>query len=302
MTIIVALGGALAAGGLVLGLYEIFLYRPRPGIPSRSAAFRLSSGARRRALIAVGVGLLTLLITRWPVAALAVAVGVLLLPGLNPGAAAQRRSATLQGLEQWVRRLSDLLTASRGLEDALQVSARSAPAAIAAPVTALAQGLADRADPDTVLRAFADEIDDPAGDRITAALLIATSRRGGAVADVLRTLAGQLAQDISSRRDIDAERAEHRTTVRWLVGIVTAFTVFCVLNRSYSAPFGTVTGQAVLAAIAMLYLAGFHWLQRLGRIEAPARFLVGQPSRAGASPAGGAAASPGIPSRARGSR
>jgi len=280
MTIIVALGGALAAGGLALAVYEIFFYRPRPGIPRRRPMLRLSSGARLRALTAVVAGLVVLLISRWPIAGLATAAVVILLPKLSPGAGARRRTEVLEALEQWIRRLSDLLTASRGLEDALQVSARSAPEAVAAPVATLAQGLADRADPGTVLRAFADEIDDPAGDRIAAALLIATGRRGGAVADVLRTLAAQLAGDVASRRDIDAERAEHRTTARWLVGIVIAFTVFCVLNRSYSAPFGTVIGQAMLAVIAVLYLAGFNWLQRLGKIEAPARFLVRQSGRA----------------------
>ena len=46
----------------------------------------------------------------------------------------------LEGLEQWTRRLADMLTASRGLEDAIEASARSAPAAIAEPVAALAAG------------------------------------------------------------------------------------------------------------------------------------------------------------------
>lgn len=278
MTVVVALGAALVSGGLALAVYEIFLHTPRPGSPPRRPTLRLAAGTGRRALIAAGAGLITLLVSRWPVAGLAAVAAVILLPRLSPGAGSRRRTAVLEGLEQWVRRLSDLLAASRGLEDALQVSARSAPQVVEKQVGALAQGLADRADPHGVLRVFADEIDDPAGDRIAAALLIATGHRGGAVADVLRTLAEQLARDVASRRDIDAERAEHRTTVRWLIGIVIAFTVFCVLNRSYSAPFGTIMGQAVLAVIAVLYLAGFHWLQRLGRIEAPARFLVGRPS------------------------
>jgi Flp pilus assembly protein TadB len=279
VTIIVALGGALVAGGLLLALYEIFWYRPRPGIPPRPALLRLSAAGQRRAVIAIVVGLVAFLLSGWPVLGLAAAAGVILLPRLSSARASRRRTAVLEGLEQWARRLSDLLTASRGLEDALEASARSAPEAIAGPVTALARGLAARTGSDAVLRAFADEIDDPAGDRIVAALIIATGRRGGAVADVLRTLAEQLARDVASRRDIDAERAEHRTTLRWIVGIVIAFTVFCVLNRSFSAPFGTPLGQLVLALIALLYIAGLSWLQRLGNIDAPARFLVSSPGR-----------------------
>jgi Flp pilus assembly protein TadB len=279
VTVIVALGGALAAGGLVLALYEVFWYRPRPGIPPRPALLRLSAATQRRVLIAFVVGLVAFLLSGWPVLGLAAAGGVILLPRLSSARASRRRTAVLEGLEHWARRLSDLLTASRGLEEALEASARSAPEIIAAPVTALARGLAARTGSGAVLRAFADEIDDPAGDRIVAALIIATGRRGGAVGEVLRTLAEQLARDVASRRDIDAERAEHRTTLRWIIGIVIAFTVFCVLNRSFSAPFGTPLGQLVLAVIALLYIAGLSWLQRLGNIDAPARFLVSSQDR-----------------------
>jgi len=285
MTIIVALGGALIASGLVLGCHQIVWYRQRPGIPPRSVLRRVSPATQRRALIAIVVGLIALLVSGWPVLGLATAAATFLLPRLSSARASRRRTAVLEGLEQWARRLADLLSASRGLADALEVSARSAPEVIAAPVTGLARGLAARSGSDAVLRAFADEIDDPAGDRIAAALIIATGRRGGAVGEVLRTLAEQLASDVASRRDIDAERAEHRTTLRWIVGVVITFTVFCVLNRSFSAPFGTPLGQLVLAVIALLYLAGLSWLQRLGNIDAPARFLAGSPPRSTAATA-----------------
>lgn len=279
MTIVVALGGALAAGGLVVFVYEVFWHRPRPGIPPRPVLVRLSPATWRRASIAVVVGLVALIVTGWPVLGLAAVGAVILVPRLSSARASRRRTAVLEGLEQWARRLSDLLSASRGLEDALEASARSASGVIAVPVTALARGLAARTGSDAALRAFADKINDPAGDRIVAALIIATGRRGGAVGEVLRTLAEQLARDVASRRDIDAERAEHRTTLRWIVGIVIAFTVFCVLNRSFSAPFGTPFGQLVLAVIALLYIGGLTWLQRLGNIAAPARFLAGSPER-----------------------
>ncbi len=296
MTIIVALSGALVAGGLVVALHEAFWYRPRSGIPPRPRLVRMTPATWRRVGIAVVVGLVALLLSGWPVLGMAAVVAVILLPRLSSVRASRRRTAVLEGLEQWARRLSDLLGASRGLEDALEASARSAPEVIAGPVTALARGLAARGGSDAALRAFADEIDDPAGDRIVAALIIATGRRGGAVGDVLRTLAEQLARDVATRRDIDAERAEHRTTLKWIVGIVIAFTVFCVLNRSFSAPFGTGLGQLVLAVIALLYIAGLSWLQHLGNIGAPARFLDGRSSR----PTAAASTEP--PSHARAAR
>ena len=95
---------------------------------------------RWRMLLAVAAGLVMLLITGWPVAALAAAAAVIFLPRLSFVRGQRRRTEMLEGLEQWIRRLSDMLTASRGLEEALEASARTAPAAIAEPVTTLAAG------------------------------------------------------------------------------------------------------------------------------------------------------------------
>jgi hypothetical protein len=199
---------------------------------------------------------------------------VLYLPRITSSRAAQRRAAMLEGLEQWTRRLSDMLTASRGLEDALEASARQAPTAIEPAVAALGRRLAARVAAETALRAFAADIGDPAGDRIAAALIIATGHRGGAVRDVLNSLAVMLARDVAARREIEADRAQHRITVKWLTLFVLAFTVFAMLNRTYSAPFGTAPGQIVMAVVVGLYAGGLGWLHHLGSVPAPGRFLA----------------------------
>lgn len=272
--VVAALAGALIMGGFVLGVAELTRRAPAPGLPpARAWSPRRAVAARNRITLAVAAGLIMLALTRWPVAALATASAVMLLPRLTATRAARQRTAKLEGLEQWTRRLSDMLTASRGLEDALAVSARTAPAAIAGPVTALARRLAARVGTEDALRAFAAEIDDPAGDRIAAALIIATGQRGGAVHGVLSALAEILARDIAARREIEAERAQHRTTLRWIIAFVAGFTVFAILNRSYSAPYGTVAGQVVLALVTLLYAAGLGWLHRLGMLPGPGRFL-----------------------------
>jgi hypothetical protein len=274
MILLAALAGAAVAAGILLLLRELLRRSPPPGVPARrQRAAGLSAAARRRILPAGLAGLAVLAITRWPVAGIGAAAAVLLVPRLNFVSGERRRTAVLEGLEQWTRRLADMLTASRGLEDALEVSARSAPAAIRAPVTALVGRLAARTGTEAALRAFAAEIDDPAGDRIAAALIIATGRRGGGARDVLNALAVMLAADVAARRDVEAERAQHRTTVKWICAFVAAFTIFAVVNRAYSAPYGTVAGQVVLALVLGLYAAGLAWLHRLGSIAAPGRFL-----------------------------
>jgi Flp pilus assembly protein TadB len=276
MTLLAALAGGLIAVGLVLLVRELIGREHRPGIPPprRPLARLRPDSSGRRALLAVAAGLAVLAITRWPVAGLAAGLAVVFLPRVLSTRRQQQRTAKLEGLEQWTRRLGDMLTASRGLEEALEASARSAPAAIKEPVTALAARLNARTGTQAALRTFAAEIDDPAGDRIAAALIIATGHRGGGVRDVLNALAVMIARDVAARREIEAERAQHRTTLRWIAVFMGGFTVFAVLNRSYSSPYGTIPGEVVLALVTALYAAGLGWLYRLGSMPAAGRFLA----------------------------
>jgi Flp pilus assembly protein TadB len=279
--LLAALAGAAVAGGLALFIRELFRHEPPPGTPPGLQLLSRGTGASigRRILLAVLTGIAVLAVTRWPVAAAVAVLAVIFLPRVAFITGQRKRTAMLEGLEQWIRRLSDMLTASRGLEDAIEASARSAPAVVAAPAMALASRLSSRTGTEAALRAFADDIDDPAGDRIAAALIIATGRRGGGSRDVLSALAVMLARDVAARREIEAERAQHRTTVRWITIFIVAFTIFSVLNRSYSAPYGTVPGQIVLAGVSALYAAGLAWLHHLGSIPAPGRFLDAVPAQ-----------------------
>ena len=265
--------GGLVIAGLALLLLEATRLVPEPGTPRR-IRIRLVPRSRNRLLLAAGAGVATLALTRWPVAMVAASLAVLFLPGIIFSREAKDRVAVLEGLEQWTRRLSDMLTASRGLEDALATSARHAPAAIEPAVTALGRRMAARTGTEAALRAFAAEVGDPAGDRIAAALIIATGQRGGGVRDVLNTLAIMLARDVAARREIEADRAQHRTTVKWLTLFVLGLTVFAVLNRSYSLPYGTLPGQVVMALVTALYAGGLFWLHHLGSVPVPGRFLA----------------------------
>ena len=281
MIALAGLAGGLVIVGLALLLLELVRQDTGLSPPPRSAIkIRIWPGSRKRLLIAACAGLATLALTRWPVAMIAAALAVLFLPQITSSRAAQRRAAVLEGLEQWTRRLSDMLTASRGIEEALEASARQAPAAIRPAVGALSRRLTARADTEAALRAFAADVDDPAGDRIAAALIIATGRRGGAVRNVLNALAAMLARDVAARREIEADRVQHRTTVKWLTLFVVGFTAFAAANRSYSAPYGTVPGQVVMALVMALYAGGLLWLHRLGSIPVPGCFLAADPGAA----------------------
>jgi len=287
MTTLAGLAGALVLGGLILLAAEVTGHGPASGLAARSR-FRLTPASRNRALAALAAGLVALTVTRWPVGGLAAAAAVFLLPKVVSTRASRQQTAVLEALEQWTRRIADLLTASRGLEDALQTSARQAPEAIRPAVTALSQRLAARTGTESALRAFASDAADPAADRIAVALIIATGKRGGSSRAVLSSLATMLARDVAARREIEAARAEHRTTVRWLIGFVVAFTVFAALDRQYSAPYGTVVGQVALVIIVGLYTAALWWLHRLNITPPRGRIIAGSdPVPARRHPSGG---------------
>jgi Flp pilus assembly protein TadB len=287
MTLLAALAGAAVAAGLLLLAREVTRRPPPPGTPPpwRPLTGTLTAVSARRPLIAFGTGLAILLLTGWPVAGIAAATVVVFLPKLGIGKSQRREIAVLEGLDQWTRRVGDLLTAGWALEDALATSAANAPAAIEGPASALARRLAARTGTEAALRAFASDIADPAGDRIAAALIIATSARGGRVRNVLNALADLLSRDVASRRQIEAERAEHRTTLRWITVILIIVTVFMLWNRSYSAPYSTVSGEGVLAVVAALYAGGLAWLHRLTNVPTPGRFLVPPSEETGHTPA-----------------
>jgi len=274
MTALAGMAGGFAVAGLLLFCRELVGSFPTGGGRPRRRV-NLRPHARMQLAYAAASALAAFAVTGWPVASITAAAAVVFLPRITSSRAARRQVAVIEGLEHWTRGLSDLLSASRGLEDALEASAQRPPEAIAPAVADLARRIRDRTGTEHALRAFASEIADPAGDRIAAALIIATGRRGGAVRDVLNSLAVMLSRDVATRREIEAERAQHRTTVKWLSAFVVGFTVFAVVDRSYSAPYGTLVGQVVLALVVTLYAGGLGWLNHLSSTPQPDRFLVG---------------------------
>ncbi|MEQ4720951.1 type II secretion system F family protein [Nonomuraea sp. B19D2] len=273
-----AIGTAMILGG---ALTVISRLRPpsedqpvRP--PARWVGMRKAFLAHYRLItLSLGVSVAVYMFTRWPVAAVATGAAVFTLPKVMTGRAATERIRKLEALELWTRRLADLLVAGRALEQALEHSAvRNVPPAIAAPVTALARRLrVTRMPTEEALRLFADELDDPIGDRIAAALILVARRRGKGASAVLQQLAELVAKDVSDRREVEAARAEHRTTVRWIIAILALFSALAVFQKSYVAPYGTPVGQVVLAIVTLFYAATLAWLHRLGAAAPGHRFL-----------------------------
>ncbi|WP_104482865.1 type II secretion system F family protein [Actinokineospora auranticolor] len=286
-TVNLTLGPTTAAAALLgigtgLGVLLILLGRrgttPRP----RRTRTRTASDQRRltRVAVAAAAGVVTGVLTGWVIGAVLAGLAAWFLPrvlGRDPEHA--RRVARIEAIASWTEMLRDTLSAAAGLEQAVLATAPLAPAAIQAEVGELAAGIETGDRLTTALRRLGERLDDPVGDLVVAALLLAAEQPTRALGELLGSLAESARGHAAMRMRVDAGRARTRTSVRVIVGTTLTFAAaLVVLNRDYMAAYGTATGQLVLLGIGGLFAAGFAWLARVVRVEQPDRFLAADPA------------------------
>src|SRR4051794_34774982 len=220
-----ALAGVAVVSGLLLAVLGARRTTPVTG-PSLPAelAHRLLAAVRRENRSGWGVwrwptalvaGLVAWLVTGWPIAAAITGVTVVGLPILlSTGRDAARAINRIEAVEEWTRRLADVLVVGVGLEQAISTTARTCPEPIRAQVIRLAARLDAHWPLESALRAFADDLDDATGDLIAATPILGARRRGPGLPRVLQAVADWIADQVASRRRVEAERAKPRTTRR----------------------------------------------------------------------------------------
>ncbi|MFD0201423.1 MULTISPECIES: type II secretion system F family protein [Saccharothrix] len=242
-----------------------------------------------RIALAVTAGVVTGLLTGWVVGAVLAGLAAWALPrvlGRDPEHA--RRVARIEAVATWTEMLRDTLSAAAGLEQAILATAPLAPTAIRGEVGELAAGIenGDRLAP--ALRRLGERLDDPVGDLVIAALLLAAEQQTRQLAELLGSLADAARGQASMRMRVEAGRARTRTSVRVIVGTTLAFAVAVVLlNRDYMGAYDSAAGQIVLLGIGALFAAGFAWLNRIARVAQPDRFLSTADQDPATSPAQG---------------
>ncbi|WP_158851173.1 type II secretion system F family protein [Saccharothrix deserti] len=271
---------ALLGAGTGLGLLLVILGW-RGTDPHRPRRRRTRAGGQAddhrtlRLALAVAVGVVAGLLTGWVVGAVLAGLACWALPrvlGRDPEHAL--RVARIEAIATWTEMLRDTLSAAAGLEQAVLATAPLAPAAIRGEVGELAAGIenGDRLAP--ALRRLGERLDDPVGDLVVAALLLAAEQQTRQLADLLGSLADAARGQASMRMRVEAGRARTRTSVRVIVGTTLAFAVAVVLlNRDYMTAYDSATGQIVLLGIGVLFALGFAWLARIARVAQPDRFL-----------------------------
>ena len=196
------------------------------------------------------------------------------LPKLVAPPKSKKTIVRLEALEEWTRVLAGVLAVGIGLEQAIMRTQRSAPDPISAEVGDLAARLRSRWSPPMALRQFAEDLDDPTGDLIAAALISSSERRGPGLREILDSLAESVADDVRARRQIEADRAKPRATARWVTLITMgAMTVLFLFNGAYLAPYATPTGQITLVVLLSAYVGALLWMRRIAEGEPIPRFL-----------------------------
>lgn len=247
---------------------------------ARSAGFATSrrswsrAGVRRLA-VPLGLALVALAVTGWPLVALvAGAAAWFVVPSRSESVRTDRSdSDVLEALVSWIENLRDVLLAGDQPIGAIRATVATAAPSIRRQVRALAARLG-RQRPDVVLRRFADEIDDPIGDLVATGLLIAVTRGARTVA-VLSSLADQARHEVDRRRLVDVERAPVRREVVIVSAVMASLLVglLAFSRSSYLDAYDGGSGQLFLAAALGTYAALLCWVRRLVRTPRPARFL-----------------------------
>jgi Flp pilus assembly protein TadB len=199
--------------------------------------------------------------------------GVAVVPSLLRVPDAKRAIKRLEAMEEWTRNLAGVLTVGVGLEQAIMASLRTTPEAVRPEVAALVSRLRVRWKTEQALRAFADDLNDPTGDRIASALIIGSRSRAQGLAIVLERLGETVSDEVRMRRRIESDRAKQRAAARYVTIIVILTTVVLAAMGDYVAVYATPRGQLLLIAWLGLYLGCLWWMRSITAGKPMPRFL-----------------------------
>ena len=272
------MGAFVGAGLLLFGLgWRGAEPSTRPaGVPIAQRVERFTL----RLALAAGAGLAMLVLTRWPVGALEMAVLGFVAPGMVGGTTNRKAAvARTEAVAAWAEMLRDTMAGAAGIEQAIIATASVSPPAIRDEVIQLAVRL-DRERLVTVLGDFADVLADPTADLVVAALILASEKQARHLGELLGTLSSSAREQATMRLRVEAGRARTRTSVRVVSATTLAFALgLVILNRGYLAPFRSATGQGVLLVVGFFFGGGLYWLASMAKASQPERFLARAASR-----------------------
>ena len=267
--------GATVGFGLWLLIFGVARHDT---LPRRHSRFVVD---RRRIAITAAAVVATAVVSRWPVAAISTGALVWYWPrvvGLSSGD--RHTVARLDALATWTESLRDTVAGAVGLEQAIPATASACGPAIRVQVQRLAGQLQARVPMSIALRDLAADLSDPSADLVVAALVLSSELRGPGLRDTLSSLATSARAELEMRQRVEAGRTTVRRGAAIIAGVTAAFAFgLMVFNGTYLRPYGSVTGQLMLAVVCSIFGVGFGWLGKLSR-RPPQGRIFGPSARA----------------------
>ena len=268
----------LASSGAAtgLGVFVILLAVRNSQVSSHlnKTEHRQHIGRSINKIAGVVVAILVYLLTRWLLVAVVLGLVFTAVPALKSKQRLLRDERGLaDAIATWTEQLRDTLAGAHGLEQAIVATSEHAPMAIAGAVRRLSAQIQYGKLSDG-LRRFADDVDHPIADFVSAALITATKYQARDLAQLLGHLAQCARDEGRMRTRIWVGRARTRSSVRIVsfvvVGFVAALVVF---NRDYLSVYSSLEGQVMLSCIFVLFGIALIMLDQFSRIATPQRFI-----------------------------
>jgi len=288
--VLTAVTAFLLAGSLLGTLPTLRPPGRRSPRPARTQTWLTQAGVRLTprqyrvgsALLGVAAGALVFAVTSVPAVCVVPAAVAASAPRI---AISRQRTRRLREVAAaWpdgLRQLTTSIAAGRSLPQAVSTLAVDGPAALRVafarfPALARMLGVVP------ALEAVKAELADPTSDRVIEVLVLAHERGGRTVAEVLRDLADAVTEDLRTLAEIETDALEHQLNARavfalpWLVLLL-----LTARPGDFRDFYASPAGLVVVAAAAVLSLAGVLAVQRLGRETVEPRVLLrdagGQP-------------------------
>jgi len=270
--LLIALCGAIVGLGCLISLIGARGERLLSSISTSQKSTRRR--IRPAFLIAPCVGSVVYILSGWIIVGLVTCVVVSLVPGIGARPAHRRdEQALVEAIASWTEQLRDTLAGSHGLEQVIIATAPHAPLAIASAVERLSIFISYGSLSDG-LRRFAEDVDHPTADFVTAALVTASQHQARDIGLLLGHLAQCARDEGRMRTRVWVGRARTRSAVRIITTVVALFVGgLFIFNREYLEPYSSVSGQFILGVILVGFAIALFMMQNMSRIETPERFI-----------------------------
>ena len=220
------------------------------------------------------VALVAYLLTAWLLVSVVIGLVVSAVPTLKSKQRLRRDERGLaDAIATWTEQLRDTLAGAHGLEQAIVATSLHAPLVISSAVSRLSAQIQYGKLSDG-LRRFADDVDHPISDFVSAALITATEYQARDLAQLLGHLAQCARDEGRMRTRIWVGRARTRSSVRIISFVVIGFVcALVVFNREYLSVYSSFEGQIILSGIFILFGFSLIMLDQFSHIAAPQRFI-----------------------------